>query len=116
MTLVMLAILQTTALCTGWRYRVEMAYNAFSADTLVKVIGFNNDKKHGKPQKCYAFWKNHNKIVKSTWNALSNCLHIIDCHFNDIKFNAGAWHIQSVLKYWFFYTGSTAFKLEILSH
>lgn len=70
MTLVMLEILQTAALNTGWRYGVEMAYNALSADIMDKVIGLNNDKKHGNPQKCYVFWKNHNKIVKSSWNVL----------------------------------------------
>lgn len=70
-----------------------MAYNVLRADTQLKVISFNNDKKHRKPQKCYTFYKNHTKIVKPTWNVLLNCLHIIDCHFNDIQFNAGAWHI-----------------------
>ena len=68
MTFVVLAILQTAALNTGGGYGVEMAYNAFSADILDRVIGFNNDKKHGNPQKCYVFWKNHTIIVKSSWN------------------------------------------------
>lgn len=66
MTLVMLTILQTAALNTGWKHGVEMAYNAFSADILDKDIGFNNDKKSMETQKCYVFWKNHNEIVKSS--------------------------------------------------
>lgn len=69
-TLVMLTILQTEPLNTGWRYGVEIACNVFSADILDKAIIFINDKKHEKPEKCYVFWKNHNKIVKSSWNIL----------------------------------------------
>lgn len=64
MTLVMLEILQTAALSTKWRYRVEMAYDVFSTDILVKLIVFSNDRKHENPQKYCKFWKNNNKIVK----------------------------------------------------